>query len=105
MTDNVSPWPRSTRDVMVAQAAGMAPHRNPPLATLLWSFGDETLGVIIFALQCEGNSTAAAAVAVLSMLQVLILSAVNTSAHTTCPRGTVPWWLSSRRRATTLRFH
>lgn len=36
------------------------------LSALLWSSGHETIGVMVFSLQYEGNSTAAAAVSVLS---------------------------------------
>ncbi|MEE2861164.1 MAG: iron ABC transporter permease [Pseudomonadota bacterium] len=38
------------------------------LSALLWSSGHETIGVMVFSLQYEGNSTAAAAVSVLSTL-------------------------------------
>ncbi|MBX9468661.1 MAG: ABC transporter permease subunit [Rhizobium sp.] len=61
------------------------------LSALLWASGNETIGVMIFALQYEGNSTAAAAVAVLSTLLVFILAAIATVAARRLPKGTLPW--------------
>ena len=43
------------------------------LSALLWSSGHETIGVMVFSLQYEGNSTAAAAVSVLSTLLLFTL--------------------------------
>jgi iron(III) transport system permease protein len=61
------------------------------LSALLWSSGNETIGVMVFALQYEGNSTAAAAVAVLSTVLVLILAALATTVARALPRGMLPW--------------
>jgi iron(III) transport system permease protein len=61
------------------------------LSTLLWSSGKETIGVMIFALQYEGNSTGAAAVAVLSTLLVLSLAGGATLIGRSMPKGTLPW--------------
>ena len=61
------------------------------LSALLWSSGHETIGVMIFALQYEGNSTAAAAVAVLSTLIVFALAGVVTAFSRFLPKGTLPW--------------
>ncbi|QEE43561.1 iron ABC transporter permease (plasmid) [Rhizobium sp. WL3] len=61
------------------------------LSALLWASGNETIGVMIFALQYEGNSTAAAAVAVLSTLLVLILAAIATVAARRLPKDMLPW--------------
>lgn len=61
------------------------------LSALLWSSGNETIGVMIFALQYEGNSTAAAAVAVLSTMLVLLLATITTLASRRLPSGTLPW--------------
>lgn len=61
------------------------------LSALLWSSGNETIGVMVFALQYEGNSTAAAAVAVLSTVLVLILAALATAVARALPRGMLPW--------------
>ncbi|WP_411840578.1 ABC transporter permease [Paracoccus sp. ME4] len=46
------------------------------LSALLWSSGHETIGVMVFALQYEGNSTAAAALSVLSTLLLIALCAL-----------------------------
>jgi iron(III) transport system permease protein len=82
--------------ILPAAAAGailvvMTALNELTLSALLWSSGTETIGVMIFALQYEGNSTAAAAVAVLSTLLVLALAAIATLASLKLPRGTLPW--------------
>ncbi len=82
--------------ILPAAAAGailvvMTALNELTLSALLWSSGNETIGVMIFALQYEGNSTAAAAVAVLSTLLVLALAAIATLASRRLPRGTLPW--------------
>ncbi|PZX51725.1 ABC transporter permease [Cereibacter changlensis] len=61
------------------------------LSSLLWSAGTETVGVMIFALQQQGNSTAAAAVSTLSLLVILTLAAlVDRAARHRAPE-TLPW--------------
>ncbi|RMC29903.1 iron ABC transporter permease [Paracoccus siganidrum] len=61
------------------------------LSALLWSSGNETLGVMVFALQYEGNSTAAAATSVLSLLMVLALALALDAMRRWLPPGTLPW--------------
>lgn len=61
------------------------------LSALLWSSGNETIGVMIFALQYEGNSTLAAAMAVLSVGLVLALSVTVDRLARRLPAGTLPW--------------
>lgn len=61
------------------------------LSALLWSSGHETIGVMVFALQYEGNSTAAAAVAVLSAAMVFALCALATVLARGLPAGLLPW--------------
>lgn len=61
------------------------------LSALLWSSGHETIGVMIFALQYEGNSTAAAAVAVLSTTVVFCLAGLGTALGRHLPAGSLPW--------------
>ncbi|MDB6454431.1 ABC transporter permease [Falsirhodobacter sp. 20TX0035] len=46
------------------------------LSSLLWSSGSETVGVMIFSLQYEGNSTSAAALSTVSLLLVFALVVV-----------------------------
>lgn len=82
--------------VLPAAAAGailvvMTALNELTLSTLLWSSGKETIGVMIFALQYEGNSTGAAAVAVLSTLLVLSLAGGATLIGRSMPKGTLPW--------------
>jgi len=82
--------------ILPAAAAGailvvMTALNELTLSALLWSSGNETIGVMVFALQYEGNSTAAAAVAVLSTLVVLMLAALATAVGRWLPGGTLPW--------------
>jgi iron(III) transport system permease protein len=82
--------------VLPAAAAGailvvMTALNELTLSALLWSSGNETIGVMIFALQYEGNSTGAAAVAVLSTLLVLSLAGGATLIGRSMPKGTLPW--------------
>ncbi len=82
--------------VLPAAAAGailvvMTALNELTLSTLLWSSRKETIGVMIFALQYEGNSTGAAAVAVLSTLLVLSLAGGATLIGSSMPKGTLPW--------------
>ena len=82
--------------VLPAAAAGailavMTAMNELTLSALLWSSGHETIGVMIFALQYEGNSTAAAAVAALSTLVVFMLAGLATLAARFLPDGVLPW--------------
>ncbi|MBB3770500.1 iron(III) transport system permease protein [Angulomicrobium tetraedrale] len=61
------------------------------LSALLWSSGHETIGVMVFALQYEGSSTAAAAVAVLSAAMVFAICALATLLARWLPQGMLPW--------------
>lgn len=61
------------------------------LSALLWSSGHETIGVMIFALQYEGNSTQAAAVAVTSTAVVFALAGSGTLLSRRLPPGSLPW--------------
>ncbi|MFC7704536.1 ABC transporter permease [Plastorhodobacter daqingensis] len=61
------------------------------LSSLLWSSGNETIGVMIFALQYEGNSPAAAAMAVLSVGLVLSITLALDRLAGWLPPGTLPW--------------
>jgi iron(III) transport system permease protein len=61
------------------------------VSALLWSTGRETLGVVVFALQYEGNSPAAAAVAAISVALTLGLAMVATTLRGKLPEGVVPW--------------
>jgi iron(III) transport system permease protein len=61
------------------------------VSALLWSSGRETLGVIVFMLQYEGNSPAAAAVATISIAVTLVLAALASLVGRNLPEGVVPW--------------
>jgi iron(III) transport system permease protein len=61
------------------------------VSALLWSTGSETLGVVVFALQYEGNSPAAAAVATISVALTLGLAMIATTLRGKLPEGVVLW--------------
>lgn len=61
------------------------------VSALLWSSGNETLGVVIYNLYDEGNSTGAAAVATLTVVATLIIAAVTSLMARRLPRGVLPW--------------
>lgn len=61
------------------------------VSVLLWSTGHETLGVAVFFLHYEGNSPAAAAVAVISIAVTLALAVFTSIMARNLPEGVVPW--------------
>lgn len=61
------------------------------LSALLWSAGNETIGVQIFSMQYEGNSTGAAALSVMALLLVSLLAILIDSFGRGLPNGTLPW--------------
>jgi len=61
------------------------------VSALLWSTGNETLGVVVFSLYDEGNATAAAAVAVLSVVATLAVAGVAGLLSRRLPHGVLPW--------------
>lgn len=61
------------------------------VSALLWSSGVETVGVTIFSMQYEGNSTGAAALSVLSITLVLALGLGLDRLAPRLPPGTLPW--------------
>lgn len=61
------------------------------VSALLWSSGHETLGVVVFMLHGEGNTTAAAALAVLMILVIAGLALVMGAASRWLPKGVIPW--------------
>jgi len=61
------------------------------LSALLWSTGRETLGVMVFFLQNEGNSPAAAALATLVTGLVLAIAAMVDLVGRRFAPGVVPW--------------
>ena len=61
------------------------------VSILLWSSGYETLGVMVFNLYDEGNTTAAAAVSILAVMATLVIAGLVTLAARWLPRGVLPW--------------
>lgn len=79
-----------------AAAAGgllvfMSAFNELTVSALLWSSGNETLGVILFSLEEAGLGTQAAAVAVVSIAVVLVLLAVLDRFAKRLPAGVLPW--------------
>ncbi|KZC96686.1 MULTISPECIES: ABC transporter permease [Thalassospira] len=61
------------------------------VSALLWSAGNETLGVLIFNLDDSGDTVLASAVAVLVVLVVIALMTGFQLASRRLPKGVVPW--------------
>ena len=61
------------------------------LSALLWSAGHETIGVQIFSMQYEGNSTGAAALSVMVLALVGIIALIADRAGRRLPAGSLPW--------------
>lgn len=61
------------------------------VSALLWSSGWETLGVMVFFLHREGNTTAAAALATLALIAALGLAGIAAFFARKLPSGMVPW--------------
>ena len=61
------------------------------VSALLWSSGAETLGVVVFSLEQSGESTYAAAVAVLTVLATIGLMLLAQAFQRRLPPGTLPW--------------
>ncbi|WP_366658023.1 iron ABC transporter permease [Fodinicurvata sp. EGI_FJ10296] len=83
---------------MLAPAAGTAAllvflgaFSELTVSALLWSQGSETVGVIVFGLYDEGNSTAAAAVSVVVLAVILTAAGLLTVLGRRLPPGVLPW--------------
>lgn len=61
------------------------------VSALLWSAGNETLGVLIFNLDESGDSVLASAIAVLVVLLVAGLMSVLSLVASRLPKGVIPW--------------
>lgn len=61
------------------------------VSALLWSRGSETVGVVIFSLYDEGNSTAAAAVSVWVLAVIFGLALAASALGRRLPEGVLPW--------------
>ncbi|PJX26910.1 ABC transporter permease [Advenella sp. S44] len=61
------------------------------VSALLWSAGNETLGVLVFNLDDGGETVLASAVSVLIVLMVLVLMLCLNVLGRRVPRGVIPW--------------
>lgn len=61
------------------------------VSALLWSSGNETLGVVLFSLEEAGLGTQAAAIAVSTIVVVIALLAVLNRFSRRLPAGVLPW--------------
>ncbi|MDP2696873.1 iron ABC transporter permease [Thalassospira sp.] len=92
---------RRLRDILLplaapAAAAGallvfLTAFNELTVSALLWSSGNETLGVLIFNLDDSGDTVMASAVAVLVVIVVIALMTVFQLASRRLPKGVVPW--------------
>jgi iron(III) transport system permease protein len=61
------------------------------ISALLWSSGTETLGVVVFSLEQGGESTAAAALAAVTIVITVGLALSTLLFHRKLPPGVLPW--------------
>lgn len=61
------------------------------VSALLWSSGNETLGVVLFSLEEAGLGTHAAAIAVATIVVVVVMLAVLDRFAAKLPSGVLPW--------------
>ncbi len=61
------------------------------LSILLWSSGNETLGVVVFSLEQGGDNLSAAALAVLAIVATILLMLLAGRLARRLPRGALPW--------------
>ena len=61
------------------------------VSALLWSGGNETLGVVLFSLEEAGLAAHAAAVAVATIVAVIVILAVLDRLSARLPEGVLPW--------------
>ena len=61
------------------------------VSALLWSAGNETLGVIVFNLDDGGSSVLASAVAVLIVIVIFLLMLLTQALGSILPPGVLPW--------------
>ncbi len=61
------------------------------VSALLWATGTETLGVAVFSLEQGGESAAASALAVLTVLSTMLVMYIASLAGRRLPSGVLPW--------------
>lgn len=69
----------------------MSAYNELTVSALLWSQGNETVGVMVFNLYDEGNASAAAAASVMAVLVTLVAAALASLLARWLPRGVLPW--------------
>lgn len=69
----------------------MTAYNELTVSALLWSRGNETVGVLVFSLYDEGNATAAAAASVVAVSITLIAAGLATVFGRWLPKGVLPW--------------
>ena len=67
------------------------------VSALLWSVGNETIGVMIFNLDESGNSVLAAAVSVVVVVMVIALMLLLSLLSRWLPAGVIPWQTSKEK--------
>ena len=96
MTSKWSPGTRTSSATAPAAVAGallvfMGAFNELTVSALLWSGGNETLGVVLFSLEEAGLAAHAAAVAVTTILAVILILAVLDRFSARLPAGVLPW--------------
>ncbi|HEX2019412.1 MAG TPA: ABC transporter permease subunit, partial [Aurantimonas sp.] len=61
------------------------------VSALLWSAGNETLGVVVFNLDDSGAKVLASAVAAVTVVAIVAIMGVTALAARRLPRGVLPW--------------
>src|SRR5258708_6296432 len=61
------------------------------LSILLWSSGNETLGIVVFSLEQGGDNLSAAALAMLTVVATLVIMLLAGRLAAKLPRGALPW--------------
>jgi len=61
------------------------------VSALLWSSGNETLGVVVFSLEQGGDGTLSAALSVLVVIATVALMGLATLTARRLPQGVLPW--------------
>lgn len=69
----------------------MAALNEITVSSLLWSAGNETIGVMIYAMHYEGNSPQAAAISMISVLIVVAIALTISKLGKSLPEGVIPW--------------
>ena len=61
------------------------------VSALLWSAGNETIGVMIFNLKDAGDTLEASAMSVVTVLITVVMMLLLSVTHRAMPQGAIPW--------------